>query len=56
MELNGYEDLRVKRTISNIYKAFEQLICEKEYQKITVKELAELAQINKKTFIGTIQP
>ncbi|CAJ2233747.1 TetR/AcrR family transcriptional regulator [Companilactobacillus paralimentarius] len=50
MKLTGYEDLRVQRTISNIYKAFEKLICEKEYQKITVKELSELAQINKKTF------
>jgi len=50
MKITGYEDLRVQRTISNIYKAFEQLICEKEYQKITVKELSELAQINKKTF------
>lgn len=50
MKLTGYEDLRVQRTIANIYKAFEQLICEKEYQKITVKELSELAQINKKTF------
>lgn len=50
MKLTGYEDLRVQRTISSIYKAFEKLICEKEYQKITVKELSELAQINKKTF------
>jgi Transcriptional regulator len=50
MKITGYEDLRVQRTISNIYSAFEQLICEKEYQKITVKELSELAQINKKTF------
>ncbi|CAJ1190485.1 hypothetical protein CPR19092_LGOLGGFK_01327 [Companilactobacillus paralimentarius] len=50
MKLTGYEDLCVQRTISNIYKAFEKLICEKEYQKITVKELSELAQINKKTF------
>ena len=50
MKITGYEDLRVQRTISNIYKAFEDLICEKEYQKITVKELSELAQINKKTF------
>ncbi|GEO46190.1 TetR/AcrR family transcriptional regulator [Companilactobacillus kimchii] len=50
MKLTGYEDLRVQRTISNIYKVFEKLICEKEYQKITVKELAELAQVNKETF------
>jgi len=50
MKLTGHEDLRVHRTISNIYSAFEKLIVEKEYQKITVKELAENAQINKKTF------
>ncbi|MSD84042.1 TetR family transcriptional regulator [Lactobacillus curvatus] len=50
MKLNGYEDLRVQRTISNIYAAFETLICEKDYRKITVTELAKLAQINKKTF------
>ncbi len=50
MKLTGYEDLRVQRTINSIYKAFEELICEKEYPKITVKELAERAQINKKTF------
>ncbi|KRO00696.1 TetR/AcrR family transcriptional regulator [Companilactobacillus kimchiensis] len=50
MKLTGYEDLRVQRTISSIYMAFEKLICEKEYQKITVKELSEMAQINKKTF------
>lgn len=50
MKLTGYEDLRVQRTINNIYKSFEELICEKEYPKITVKELAERAQINKKTF------
>lgn len=50
MKLSGYEDLRVQRTITNIYSAFEKLIVEKDYHKITVKELAELAQINKKTF------
>jgi hypothetical protein len=55
MKITGYEDLRVQRTISNIYKAFEDLICEKEYQKITVKELSELAQITKKRSIVIIQ-
>lgn len=50
MELTGYEDLRVKKTITAIYEAFEALICEKDYAKITVKALAERAQINKKTF------
>lgn len=50
MKLTGYEDLRVQRTINNIYQAFEELICEKDYPKITVTELARRAQINKKTF------
>ena len=50
MKLTGYEDLRLQRTINSIYHAFEELICEKEYPKITVKELAQRAQINKKTF------
>lgn len=50
MKLTGYEDLRVQRTINNIYRAFEELICEKDYSKITVTELARRAEINKKTF------
>ena len=50
MILKGNEDLRVVKTISGIKDAFEALICEKEYEKITVKELCERARINKKTF------
>lgn len=50
MKITGYEDLRVQRTINNIYQAFEDLICEKPYAKITVTELSRRAQINKKTF------
>ncbi|MEX2805383.1 TetR/AcrR family transcriptional regulator [Streptococcus sp. H31] len=50
MKLSGFEDLRVKRTIKAIYKAFEELICELDYDKITVTELAKRAEINKKTF------
>ncbi|MHC9531873.1 TetR/AcrR family transcriptional regulator [Dellaglioa sp. L3N] len=50
MQINQYQDLRVQRTINSIYDAFKQLICEKDYQKITVTELARMAQINKKTF------
>ncbi|AXQ78513.1 TetR/AcrR family transcriptional regulator [Streptococcus chenjunshii] len=50
MRLTGYEDLRVQRTISNIYAAFESLICEIDYEKIRVTELAKRAMINKKTF------
>ncbi len=50
MKISGYEDLRVQRTIKSIYEAFEELIVEKDYEKITVTELAKLAMINKKTF------
>ncbi|MBD5134792.1 MAG: TetR/AcrR family transcriptional regulator [Lachnospiraceae bacterium] len=50
MKLNGTEDLRIRRTVTNIKNAFETLICEKEYDSITVKELSERAMINKKTF------
>lgn len=50
MRLTGNEDLRVIKTIEGIKTAFEELICEKDYEKITVKELCERARINKKTF------
>ena len=50
MILTGNEDLRVKKTITGIKAAFESLICEKDYEKITVKELCDKAQVNKKTF------
>lgn len=50
MRITGYEDLRVQRTIKNIYAAFENLIVQKNYEKITVTELAKKAMINKKTF------
>lgn len=50
MILKGTEDLRVIKTIEGIKAAFEELICEKEYETITVKELCDRARINKKTF------
>ena len=50
MILTGNEDLRVIKTIEGIKGAFEDLICQKEYTKITVKELCDKARINKKTF------
>lgn len=50
MKITGFEDLRVQRTINSIYQAFEDLICEKDYNKITITELSRRAQINKKTF------
>ena len=50
MLINGTEDLRVQKTIDAIQKTFEDMICEMDYEKITVKELCERARINKKTF------
>ena len=50
MILTGNEDLRVQKTVSAIQSTFKQLLLEKPYEKITVRELAERARINKKTF------
>ena len=46
----GQEDLRVIRTKETIRKTFEEMICEMDYDQISVKELAERARINRKTF------
>lgn len=43
-------DLRVKKTRSSIINAFLQLRAQKPLERITVKELADLAEINKATF------
>lgn len=43
-------DLRVKKTQKNIFNAFIRLRKKKELEQITVKELSELAEINKATF------
>ncbi len=43
-------DLRIERTKRNIKEAFMKLRKEKPLEKITVKELSELAFINKATF------
>jgi AcrR family transcriptional regulator len=48
--LTGKEDPRVQKTIESIKDAFHDLILEKDYEKIAVKELCERARINKKTF------
>ena len=53
MILTGNEDLRVIKTIEAIKGAFEALICEKDYDKITVRELCDRAKINKRPFITT---
>lgn len=43
-------DLRVEKTRRAIHRAFEELLMEKDYDRITVKELCEHAMINRKTF------
>ncbi|MCY7008068.1 TetR/AcrR family transcriptional regulator [Fusobacterium simiae] len=44
------KDLRVIKTIRIIKETFKNLILEKNYEKITIKELTDRAEINKKTF------
>lgn len=44
------EDRRIRRTRSSIRRAFLELLREKEYGQITVTELSERADINRKTF------
>lgn len=43
-------DIRVKKTETAIKNAFMELRARKSVEKITVKELCQLAQINKSTF------
>lgn len=50
MILSGSEDLRVQKTITAIQDTFQTMICEMDYEQITVKELCARARINKKTF------
>lgn len=50
MRITGTEDLRVQKTVEAIRSTFEQMLLEREFDKITVKELCERARINKKTF------
>jgi len=50
MEQTEKADLRVRKTNAAIRKAFIGMIMEKEPSEITVKELAERAQIHRKTF------
>jgi AcrR family transcriptional regulator len=43
-------DLRVQKTRRAIRKTFAAMICEMDYNQITIKELAAHARINRKTF------
>ena len=44
------KDLRVRRTLASIRKAFYELVLEKNYNEISITELTEHAGINRKTF------
>ncbi len=48
-------DLRVERTRRSIINAFLELRSKKDLEKITIKELSELAFINKATFYSHFQ-
>ena len=50
MKKDGSADLRVVKTEEAIQKAFKEMICEMDYENLTVKELTERARINRKTF------
>ena len=43
-------DLRVQRTKENLRRVFEEMICEMDYEEMSIKELTQRAQINRKTF------
>ena len=43
-------DRRVEKTRNAIVSAFKEMIIEKDFKDITIKELAERANINRKTF------
>lgn len=47
---NKLPDRRVLRTKKNIRQAFLRLLAEKNINQITIKELSDLADINRKTF------
>lgn len=44
------KDLRVRRTLKAIRYAFYKLVLEKDYSDISITELTERAEINRKTF------
>ena len=50
MEKTKKEDLRVVKTLESIRRTFRDMICEMDYEDMTIKELTERAMINRKTF------
>ena len=50
MKKDGSPDLRVVKTEEAIQRVFKEMICEMDYEDLTIKELTERARINRKTF------
>lgn len=50
MIITGNEDIRIRKTIMAINRAFNDMLMEMPYEKITVKALCERAMVNKTTF------
>lgn len=50
MAAKRQEDLRVLRTKQSIRRAFTEMLCEMDYERITIQGLTERAMINRKTF------
>ena len=48
--MTNKNDLRVLKTKRSIREAFIEMLCEMDYEEITVKELTARAMINRKTF------
>lgn len=46
----AHTDRRITRTRQAIRSAFTDMICEMDYEKISIKELTERAGVNRKTF------
>lgn len=51
---DGTVDLRIKRTQKSIKNAFYELIVEKGFDHISVKDITERAMISRNTFYCTI--
>lgn len=50
MKKKNKSDLRIIKTKKNIRQAFIKMLCEMDYEKITVQELSKRAMIDRKTF------
>ncbi len=47
---NKKMDIRIKKTKKSIYNAIAVLLTEKDLKHVTIKEICEIAEINRKTF------